>query len=167
MANIRDKVGEQSQPTGGGMRRVLADGSESVTELREFMGQMRGRSPQEVLGAVANSGLVRSTLVAALGFIIVLFGLSVAVHYWKGPQEKDKTAATPAATPDKKQPDSSPKQSPAESATQAAAANPGADSTQQSGDQTLDNLGIGETKQTDPKKNPLEDSLDNLLDGTK
>ena len=166
MANIRDKVGEQSQPTGGGMRRVLADGSETVAELREFMGEMRGKNPQEVLGAVANSGLVRSTLISAVGFLVVLVGLSVAMHYWNE-SKNDTASAKPAAAPDKKNATNSSPKLAAEPNKQAAATTQAADSTQKSGDQTLDNLGIGETKQTDPKKNPLEDSLDNLLDAAK
>ena len=80
---INDKQAEQSQPTGGGIRRVMADGSESLAELRDFMGQLRGKSPQEVLGAVANSSLVRSTLVSAVGFVVVLVALSVATYHWK------------------------------------------------------------------------------------
>ena len=32
-------------------------------------------------------------------------------------------------------------------------------------DQVLESLGVGEARQADPKKNPLEDNLDKLLDG--
>ena len=64
------------------MRRVLSDGSESLTELREFMQGLRGKSPQEVLGDVANSSLVQSTVTAAAGFLVVIIGLSVASYYW-------------------------------------------------------------------------------------
>lgn len=166
MANIRDKQAEQSQPTGGGIRRVMADGSESIAELQEFLGQVHGKSPQEVLGAVANSGLVRSTLVAAVGFVVVLVGLSAATYYWKGPPEVKDAKATPAANPDKEQ-DETKQKPPTVAGTPAAASAQPTETTQQSGDPTLDNLGIGDTKQTDPKKNPLEDSLDNLLDDAK
>ena len=66
MAKIQEQMGEELQPTGGGLKRLVADGSESVAELREFMGSLRGKSVQEVLGAVANSSLIRSTLLAAV-----------------------------------------------------------------------------------------------------
>ena len=163
MANLHDKTAEQSQPTGGGMRRVLTDGSESLAELREFMGQLRGKSPQEVLGAVASSSLVRSTLVATAACLVLLVGLSVATYYWKlafaeraAPTAASKSADQPAAAPAPAQRDQQPATPPA-AAEQAAA----------SGDPTLDKLGIGETKQADAEKNPLEDSLDNLLDNAK
>lgn len=166
MPNLRDKRSEQSQPTGGGIRRVMADGSETLAELQEFMGQMHGKSPQEVLGAVANSGLFRSTLVATIGFVVVLVGLSAASYYWKGTPEKENAKAVPAAKPDKKQDDTNQKPQ-AGSSKQAAATATSTETTEKSGDPTLDNLGIGDTKQTDPNRNPLEDSLDNLLDDAK
>ena len=163
MPNIHGKIGEKSQPTGGGMRRVLSDGSESMAELREFMGQMQGKSPNEVLGAVANSSLLRSTLLAAVGFAVILFGLSIVVHYTK-PEKKKKAAAAAPSTPkpsrkaeDQTAPPKADEQQPQKAA----------DATGTKEDKTLKNLGHDESKQTDPKKNPLENSLDNLLDGTK
>lgn len=166
MPKFHDKIGEQPQPTGGGMRQVMADGSESLAELRDFMGNLRGKSPQEVLGAVANSSLARSTFVSAIGFVVVIFGFSVVAHYWPGSKDKAKAADAQPKTSDKA------KDAPAGDAgtpltAQSTGAGTPADATQNSGDPTLDNLGIGETKATDPKKNPLEDSLDNLLDDAK
>ncbi|MCA9175304.1 MAG: hypothetical protein KDB14_12540 [Planctomycetales bacterium] len=172
MANIQDKVGEQQQPTGGGMRRVVADSSHSLAELRDFMGRLKGKSPQEVLGEVATSGLVRSTTVAAIGFLVVILSLSVGAHYWK--QAFPKSSGATAATSSKKTDDDQPGNTAAnESAATtpsggaASPATPAEPATKLSGDPTLDNLGIGETKDADPKKNPLESTLDNLLDDTK
>ena len=105
MPNFHDKMAEQSQPTGGGMQRMLADGSESLAELRDFMGQLRGKGPQEVLGDVASSGLVRATLVSACGFALVLVTLSVGTFYWnqafaeKPVVSKPDPAETAAASP--------------------------------------------------------------------
>lgn len=170
MGNIQDQVGEQPQPNGGGMRRVMNDGSQSLGELREFMSHLRGKSPQEVLGEVANSSLVQSTIVSAIGFCVVIVGLSVTAHYWKQAfaGEAKPTVATQAAA-DESEATSETANTPQPSSNSAtnASSNTTPEVTTKSGDPTLDNLGIGDAKTADPKQNPLENSLDNLLDGAK
>ena len=170
MGNIQDSVGEQPQPNGGGMRRVMNDSSESISELREFMSNLRGKNPQEVLGQVANSSLVQSTMVSAIGFLVVIVGLSVTTHYWKQAFAGEQPAVAEAAESEapanaSDAADSLGDNQPADSSGDADAATGDATVTTKSGDPTLDNLGIGDAKAADPKKNPLEDSLDNLLDG--
>jgi preprotein translocase subunit SecG len=128
------------------------------------MQRLRGKSPQEVLGDVANSSLVQSTVTAAIAFCVVIVGLSVASHYWSKafPDANVKAAAVQAqveaeeATADENIPKAG-----------AASSEPAEATVTSSGDPTLDNLGIGEAKTADPKKNPLESSLDNLLDAAK
>ena len=48
------------------MRQLKADTSESLGELQEFLKQTRGKSPQEVLGIVTNSGLFSSIVLSML-----------------------------------------------------------------------------------------------------
>lgn len=164
MTEIKNAAGEQQQPAGGGVRRAFNDGSESLSELREFMQGLRGKSPHEVLGDVANSSLVQSTLTAAVGFLLVIVGLSVATYYWDQAFGEPQTAAAkqpeqaaPAADTNATQPtkDSDPASVPAPG-------EPG--QTTMSGDPLLNNLGSGETKSADPNTNPLESSLDGVLE---
>jgi hypothetical protein len=151
-----------------GMRRLRSDGSASVAELREFLGHMRGKNPQEVMGLVAESGLIKSTVVSAVGLLVLLFATSALAYFLK-PEKKD-TAATPgvaansAATANNT--GEQPAESPADADATAAAADDGVITTK-SGDKTLDTLGIGESKISNPDENPLDSKLDSLLDGVK
>jgi len=54
------------------LRHLKTHSAASVAELREFLAQTRGRRPQEVLGLVAGSHLMRSVAVATLGAVLVL-----------------------------------------------------------------------------------------------
>ena len=81
MTDLQDRVAEQPQ-NGGKWNRTLNDGRESLGELRQFLSEMQGKSPQAMLGAVANSGLIRSTLTAAVGVVVVLFATSAGAYYW-------------------------------------------------------------------------------------
>ncbi len=150
---------------GGELRRLKSDGAATAAELREFVGQMRGRSSQEVLGMVAESGLARSVLLATFGFAVLLIVFS-AIPYYFGDRDAEASGPVAAEGADGAE-DATQGGSPsaAQTATQPAAdtAGPSSD-TEPNGDEVIDALGIGETKTVDPDKNPLEDSLDNLLD---
>ena len=165
MSEIKNAAAEQQQPTGGNMRRVLSDGSESLAELREFMQGLRGKSPQEVLGDVANSSLVQSTLTAAVGFCVVILGLSVASYYWNQAFADAPPASVAKDNPAAEEPTESTPTQPEPTEPETAASPPSAPDAGVSGDPLLDKLGTGETKSADPKSNPLESSLDDLLDG--
>ena len=69
---------EISRPgVGGELKRLKADTAASAAELREFVASLKGKGPQEVLGAVAQSGLTRSIAAAFGGFIVLLVLCSV------------------------------------------------------------------------------------------
>lgn len=151
---------EPSPPPG--VRRDLRQARDgafaSAAELREFVKGLRGKSPQEVLGAVANSGLAQGVALATAG-TIVLMALFTIGPYFIYPKVAPKPAkveaastSEPAATSDVAAP-----------ADKAAPASKNAASNAQ---QTLDKLGESETKTADPKVNPL-DNLDDLLDTKK
>ncbi len=152
----RDPV--EPQP---GMRRDLRRAREgtfaTAVELREFVQNLKGKSPQEVLGAVANSGLAQGVVLSSLITLIVMAVFTIGPYFWyekPKPVQKEPVAAAQPVAP------VATTASPAEksrAATQSAAAN---------AQQTLEKLGETETKTADPKVNPL-DNLDDLLDTKK
>lgn len=118
-----------------------------------------------MLGLIAKSGLTRSIVLATFLFALLLVALTVGPYVWYGGPaassesaagEKDASAEEAAAAP--------------EAADEPAAA----EATETAGDngggvevpaEAVEALGIGETRTADPDNNPLEDDLDNLLDG--
>jgi cytoskeletal protein RodZ len=151
--------------------RVLStDGVAAAGELREFIGRMRGKSTQEVLGVIAQSGLVRSIGISTLCFVVLIAVFTVGPYLLKSKEATASAkpasgsnlpaaseAAAPATTPAPAgdtaatAADGSRSPSPTDAAAAAAAAA----------------MGLDETKQAPPNENPLEKNLDNLLDGVK
>ena len=148
-----------SQPSSGGgvigdVRRLRGSSSEVAAELSEFVAKMKGRSPQEVMGVVAQSGLTQGIVMATFGCLLVTAIFTAGPYFYAQqfpPPAKPIAAQTPppAATP------ATNTNTPA-TATDPANTTPGKD-------EVLDKLGMGETKVTDPKFNPLENSGDDLL----
>lgn len=69
MSNARDR----SEPVAAkGMRRLKQDGAASLAEVREFVTEMRGKGTGEVLGALAQSNLVRAFGLSALACFVFL-----------------------------------------------------------------------------------------------
>lgn len=171
MGSAREHLSQSGAQTGGVARdfkRLKSDGAATVAELRQFLGQMQGRSPQEVLGLVAKSGLTLSILLATFLFAVLLVALTVIPYALRdreaeaaGPAARQGAAAEQGATaePEGSQP------APAPAGT--AAASPGGETGTEGADpdRALDALGIGETRVAEPDENPLENKLDNLLDG--
>ncbi len=167
MGKAEDHLSE-SRPKAGGIARdvgrLKSDGAATVAELREFLGQIRGRSPQEMLGVVAESGLTRSMFLATFLFALLLAALtgipyalrhyrpdaSAPVAVEKVVEEEDRAEADQPETTAK--PDA---EIPVEDTVD----------TGMDPDRAIDAMGIGETKVADPKEIPMEDKLDKLLDG--
>ena len=155
---------------GRDLDRLKTGGAATAAELREFLGQMRGKRPQEVLGLVAGSGLAKSMLTATLGCLVLMAALTVIPYflYHRGPKPAAKAAPkaaaaqavpakTAAAQPDAPKTDQAAKtaKAPAPESTSAPPAHV---------ERAIKAMGMDETKLADPKKNPLEKSLDKLLD---
>ncbi|MBC8874400.1 MAG: hypothetical protein H8E44_33610 [Planctomycetes bacterium] len=167
----RDEHLSETRPQTGGVardfNRLKSDGAATVSELREFLGQMHGRSPQEVIGMVAKSGLTRSIILATFLFVILLVACTIIPYVWKdrdgstaGPAAgQTDTAKAPAAKPDESKPDEQPAEAVATTAKDKSV------SDELDPDRAIDAMGIGETRTADPDKNPMEDKLDKLLDG--
>jgi len=117
--------------------------------LRLFLSEMRGQTPKEMLGSIAQSSLVRSVTVSAVAIFALLLAASTIVYGVRvmNPEEpkKKKTAETPANNPD-----------PATNAIVAGTT---------SG--TNDVLGINQSKQGKPKETNPFDTKGDLLDDIK
>ena len=133
----------------GDLKNLKANSAVTAGELRQFLSEMRGQTPKEMLGSIAQSSLVRSVAISTACICSLLLGLSgiaygVRVMNPDAPS-KEKAAVVPVNQP-----------APATNAI--AAGSPTG---------TNDVLGINQTKQGKPKeKNPF-DTKGDLLDDIK
>lgn len=167
------------------IERIKSGSTATAAELREFIGALKGKRPQEVMGLVAGSSLVQCTTLATIVTVVFMAVFTVGPYLFnKLSPPAPVTAQAPAAAPAKTElPAASAPQPAAAANANTAPAKNDAPATKgetakssmptPSGDplepstankqKALEKLGIGETKSTDPKKNPLENSADDLL----
>ena len=141
--------------------RLKADAAASAEELRQFIARMHGKSPQEVLGAIAESGLAKGIVTSAIGAFVILVVFTV------GPFLVNKLSADTAPATTRK-PQRAPAQAEpnsAQAAAQQLADEPEVVPEEADLEKATDAMGIGETRTVDPDKNPLDNKLDSLLDG--
>lgn len=150
----------------GDMYRAHDGAIATTAELREFVRNLRGKSPQEVLGAVANSGLAQGVALATFGTVVLMAVFTIVPYYVYG----GKAAAAAALAAKKEAAAKAEAAAAAEEAAKADAtaskAKPAAKDASSNAQQTLEKMGESETKQADPKVNPL-DNLDDLLESKK
>ncbi len=161
MKPIRDHFEQQQEPVAGiakDLRRLKTDGAASVNELRQFIGQLKGRTPQEAMGVVAQSDLVRSIILAAAGCAVLLVVLTI-FPYWFRDRSSSTTTAQPATKVDT--PPLEPAAGTAETTSPAATAGTG----QPDLKRAAAAMGIGDAAPADSDTKPLDDRLDKLLDG--
>jgi len=146
------------------LRNLRSSSNATVAELKSFLKQLQGRSPQEMLGIVAASQLFRAicistmiVLAAGLIFTAIPFAMGAGKNKEKAPSRESggPTAAEPAIPRPSSAPDNP---LPGEQA-----ANPDNPLTPVTPD--LSTLGVTEEKQAPPNENPLENNKDNFLDG--
>lgn len=154
---------EQQQPAVAGafgnIKRLRTHTAASAAELREFLGQLKGRSPQEVMGVVAQSSLIHGITRASMACGVLLVVFTIIPYAMSGGKSSDVSKKTPvvaAPVP--------------ETAAVSAVVEPAAgESAQKSKDTDLkraaDAMGIGDSAPADAKTNPLDSKLDKLLDG--
>jgi hypothetical protein len=141
------------------LRNLKTNGSASLAELQAFLGTLRGRSPQEVIGIVSTSLLVQSLVISTVATIGILAVFTVLPYLIYGPPKTQTAAAkAPAAAP------ADEGKTPAASSSNEAPA--ATDPTKPDVAKATKALGLDDTKTADPNKNPLESSpnLDKLLD---
>ncbi len=156
--HLADSVPEKGGIVGD-MQRLKEDGGASLAELREFVGNMHGKSPQEMLGVLAQSRLAINIAISAVGCAVLMIAWSALAFYWPGSnddsakkQMAEKTSSQSNLAPTKTSPAATTK-------TTIAATGTGKTGKAKSSD-IAKRLGIKETKTGVP-------NLDNLLDGNK
>ena len=130
------------------LKKIRRNTAASSQEIREFLAQMRGKSPQEMLGMLASSSLVKCTTQAGIGWLILIVVFTLGPWLWSmvNPGTPKVSPPGPAAVSVVPAPPEDAK--PSEPAPPAKAA---------------ERLGIGETKEAPANQNPLEKSSDDLL----
>lgn len=154
---------DPNAPTSGrGMHRdiksVQVNSAAVGTEIGDFLEQMRGRSPQEMLGLVAQSDLIRSTIVATVGCVVLILALTIIPHVLReeAPAKADVKAETPATqTP----PDVAKTPDPVA----VGKTDTGNTKTGDNPDKVAKTLGIGDVKTGSPDLDPFKNSDDDLL----
>ena len=142
----------------GDLRQLKENSGATVEELKAFLKELKGKSPQEMLGIVASSQLVRATCLSTV-LIAVVAVICTAIPYAMGADKEkedevaeEKVAAPTAPKPAIPLPASTP--TPATAPDQPTPAAP-----------DLSKLGVGEEKKAPPNENPLENKKDNFLKG--
>lgn len=166
MDQMRQQV-EQNTPQTTGFTRDLqtlkTNASASADELRQFINSLKGRRPEDVLGSITGSGLVRATAqaTAVTGVLLAAFTLGPYLLRPAGTGTTKAATSGPAPATAASAPVSAAQ--PASTATANPAATDGpSEANVQKAAQVM---GLDETKAADPKVNPLEKNLDKLLDG--
>jgi hypothetical protein len=138
------------------IRDLQTNGSASVAELKEFLGTLKGRRPQEVIGIVSASLLLQSLAVAAVVTVVLLLAGTVVPYVLWGPLKSQNVAAKPAAeaAANRKTSDTA-RQEPRPPNAVVPAIPDAAKAAQV--------MGLDEVKGTKPDDKPPE--IDNLLDG--
>lgn len=130
------------------LRELKSNSNATVQELQDFLRELRGKSPQEMLGVVASSQLFRATILSIILVAGALFALT-AIPFFLGddpvPAPETVAEATPTLPP-----------TPAPSV-------PEPDITDTGKPANLAPLGINEKLTAPPNKNPLEDEGESFL----
>ena len=123
-------------------KNIKRNSASTADELRGFMREMRGKSPAEMLGAIAQSTLIRSLVIATASLAVLMLVLTVVPFLMA---EKPASKVVGPANPD----------SPAETELNPAKVKPEV--------KPLDVLGVVQEKKGKPKEvNPFENKEDPL-----
>lgn len=126
-------------------RELRANSGATVQELQEFLRELRGKSPQEMLGIVASSQLIRATIISLILVTGTLFALT-AIPYFFG-NSPSPAAAVASPTLPSPPPDPEPASPPE--------VTPPTD--------PIAPLGVNEKLPAPANANPLEDSNEDFL----
>ncbi|MEE2948467.1 MAG: hypothetical protein VX392_09115 [Verrucomicrobiota bacterium] len=141
------------------MKSLKRNSAAVTAELNQFMREMRGKSPREMLGAVARSSLLRSGFTATILLLIILFSGTIIPFATRGDAESSQKIEAPQPVKTAKT------NAPTAASILAAKSNTNASTMNPDDDKQIlaDKLGIGETKQGQPSEpNPFE-TTDDLL----
>ncbi len=150
------------------VRKLRANSAAAADELMGWLAQMRGKSPKEVLGEVANSSLFKSLVQSALllGFIIVAWTAAV----WGYDNFVRNSAATdlspPAEVAAGDQDAAAETKAPTPEPTPEIADPAKAEMPELSADDkqvAADTLGVSDVKEAPANLNPLDSADDDIL----
>lgn len=159
-----DKTREQAEPQitpgkglQGDMERLKTNSAATADELREFVSGLKGRSPQEVLGIVSETGLFKGVAQATVGCIVLLAALTVIP--WTLADDQPETETAEAAAPAEESTAETDSEFAPATGTETAATggevNPAA---------AVKAMGEDEVKPADASTDPLDNTLNNLLE---
>jgi len=173
MDRIKGNAEAAARPRGlaGDFHTLKAGSTASVEELREFVRQLRGKDPQQMLGIVAQSGLLMGVVHATVLTVVVIGIFTIGPYlFYKAEPAAVVTQAAPEAASPAKQTADSPKSQPA---TSTPVAEPSATVSNDKSKpaaadgidkgKALEKLNMSEAKKADPNANPLENKADDLL----
>lgn len=129
------------------LRELKTNSSATVQELQEFLSQLRGKSPQEMLGVVASSQLFRATILSIILVTGTIFALTAFPYFFGEEPTPDSEPVTKAI---------SAPPTPASSVTDPKTTDP-------EKPVNLAPLGVNDQLPAPPNTNPLEDKGDNFL----
>ncbi len=154
MEKLREHLGSDGLPAKAAVKRLATDAALTTGELRDFVRNLKGRSPQEVMGIVSSSALAQAVIGSTIGSIVLIGVLTIGPYVWYGPPKAKaaKPVAAVESEPTKVEPTKS--------------ANSSGTPSEEDVKKASKAMGLDETKMADPKKNPL-DTFDNLLDKVK
>lgn len=130
------------------LRNLRNNSQATVDELKAFLAEMKGKSPQEMLGMVATNQLFRATIhsLILIGGLIAIF---TVIPYLT--REENPVETEPEVTEN-----SAPADEPAVAEEEPIETPPETD--------PLEKLGVGEEKQAPPEVNPLDGNTDSFLE---
>jgi len=165
MDNTKRHLSEQkpgSAGVAGDLRRLKSDGVASAAELREFLGNLKGRSPEDVMGAVAQSNLVRSIGLATVGCLGLMAVLTIIPYLLRDSSSSvaaNSSVAAPVKDDSATQADTRPAAADSRSDLQTEA------SAAANAREAVDKMGIGGAADPDSNPDKIDNRLDKLLDG--
>lgn len=135
------------------LRELKTNTNATVQEIQEFLRQLKGKSPQEMLGVVASSQLIRATILSCILVAGAIFALTAIPYFLGGDESPPSEAPAVAVTPAAPAPEPTP-----------AAPTPTPTETNTGGTPSpIEPLGVNETKTAPSNSNPLEDKKDDFL----
>lgn len=140
------------------LRELKGNSRATVAELKEFLHELKGKSPQEMLGVVAGSQLIRALILSTtLVFAAIIVFTVIPFFFGEKPNGESGIASrsddNPTQEPTPPDPTPTPPQPPEPAPEPAPVPEP----------DPLSKLGVGEELQAPPDKNPLENSKDDFL----
>ena len=144
------------------LQHVRANSASTAKELRTFLSEMKGRSPKDMLGMVAQSNLFKSLISAAVLMAVLILALTIVPYalnqFGAGVDVAEEVAA--AEAPESPAETSPPDSETAKTPEPAIPVEPTAPTTNQ---RLEDQLGIGESRDAPAEVNPLEGAADDLF----